>query len=52
MFDTEKIIIQGGPNFKLKGGNVFAFFFTPLDEMNWGLKAGVFIPLNMVIAKG
>ncbi|MAT59425.1 MAG: hypothetical protein CMF23_15745 [Ignavibacteriae bacterium] len=52
MFDSEKFILQGGPNFKLNGGNVFAFIFTPIDNINWGLKVGAFIPINFVISKG
>ncbi|MCF8338902.1 MAG: hypothetical protein K9I74_13080 [Bacteroidales bacterium] len=49
--EKDKLILQGGPNFKLKGGNVFAFLFTPTDKINWGLKIGAFIPLNVVIQK-
>jgi len=49
MADNNKFILQGGPNVKLKGGNVFAFLFTPADNINWGLKVGAFIPLNVVL---
>ena len=49
MADNNKFILQGGPNVKLKGGNVFAFLFTPSDNINWGLKVGAFIPLNVVL---
>ena len=49
MADDNKFILQGGPNIKLKGGNVFAFLFTPVDQINWGLKIGAFIPINVVI---
>ncbi|MGM0376046.1 MAG: hypothetical protein ACQEQ0_04685 [Bacteroidota bacterium] len=49
MTEKDKFIIQGGPNFKLQGGNVFAFLFTPTQNINWGLKIGAFIPLNVVI---
>ncbi len=52
MIDDNKFILQGGPNFKLMGGNIFAFIFTPVDNINWGLKVGAFIPINFVIAKG
>lgn len=51
MPDKEKFILQSGPNLKLKGGNVFAFLFTPADKINWGLKIGAFIPLNVVLKK-
>lgn len=47
----EDFILQSGPNIKLKGGNVFAFLFTPADKINWGLKIGAFIPLNVVLKK-
>jgi hypothetical protein len=49
MADENKFILQGGPNIKLQGGNVFAFLFTPVDQINWGLKIGAFIPINVVI---
>ena len=49
MADDNKFILQGGPNIKLIGGNVFAFLFTPVDQINWGLKIGAFIPINVVI---
>jgi hypothetical protein len=49
MPDDNKFILQGGPNIKLQGGNVFAFLFTPVDQINWGLKIGAFIPINVVI---
>jgi len=52
MIDDNKFILQGGPNFKLMGGNVFAFIFTPVDNIKWGLKVGAFIPINYVISKG
>ena len=52
MIDNNKFIFQTGPNFKLKGGNVFAFIFTPLDNIKLGLKVGAFIPINFVISKG
>jgi hypothetical protein len=52
MFDDEKLILQGGPNFKFNGGNGFLFLFTPADEIDWGLKVGVFIPINIIISKG
>ncbi len=52
MLDENKFIIQSGLNVKLsKIGNVFAFLFTPVDEINFGMKVGVFIPLNVIIAK-
>ena len=49
MADNQKFILQGGPNIKLKGGNIFAFLFTPADKINWGLKVGAFIPLNVIL---
>ena len=49
MADENKFILQGGPNIKLHGGTVFAFLFTPVDQINWGLKIGAFIPINVVI---
>ena len=49
MADDNKFILQGGPNIKLQGGNLFAFLFTPMDKLDWGLKIGGFIPLNVVI---
>ncbi|WP_291861590.1 hypothetical protein [Marinilabilia sp.] len=49
MADNNKFILQGGPNVKLKGGNLFAFLFTPADNINWGLKVGAFIPLNVIL---
>jgi hypothetical protein len=49
--DNNKFILQGGPNIKLKGGNVFFFLFTPADDIDWGLKVGAFIPLNFVLKK-
>ncbi|MCF8303597.1 MAG: hypothetical protein K9I94_10020 [Bacteroidales bacterium] len=49
MADNDKFILQGGPNVKLKGGNVFAFLFTPADKLDWGLKVGAFIPLNVIL---
>jgi len=52
MIDNNKFILQGGPNLKLMGGNIFAFVFTPVDNINWGLKVGAFIPINFVISKG
>ncbi|VAX25552.1 hypothetical protein MNBD_IGNAVI01-3049 [hydrothermal vent metagenome] len=52
MIDNNKLILQGGPNIKLMGGNVFAFIFTPADNINWGLKVGAFIPINFVVSKG
>jgi len=52
MFDENKFIMQTGPNIKLgKIGNAFVFLFTPLDNINWGLKVGAFIPLNVVLMK-
>jgi len=51
MFDNEKLILQGGPNIKLRGGNIFAFLFTPVDNIDWGLKVGAFIPLNVILKK-
>ena len=51
MMENDKLILQGGPNFKLKGGNVFAFLFTPTDKINWGFKIGAFIPLNIVFSE-
>ena len=52
MIDDNKFVLQGGPNFKLKGGNVFAFIFTPVENINWGLKVGAFIPINIIITDG
>lgn len=52
MFDDKKLILQGGPNFKFNGGNGFLFFFTPADKIDWGLKVGVFIPINVIISRG
>lgn len=49
MFDEDKLILQGGPNVKFKGGNGFIFLFTPTDNIDWGLKVGAFIPINVVI---
>ncbi|MGM0532130.1 MAG: hypothetical protein ACQER7_12355 [Bacteroidota bacterium] len=49
MPDRDKFILQGGPNIKLKGGNIFAFLFTPANKLDWGLKVGAFIPLNVVL---
>ncbi|PWD98623.1 hypothetical protein [Marinilabilia rubra] len=49
MADNDKFILQGGPNMKLQGGNVFAFLFTPADKVDWGLKLGAFIPLNVIL---
>ncbi|MDA3867642.1 MAG: hypothetical protein PF489_12965 [Salinivirgaceae bacterium] len=49
MADNDKFILQGGPNVKLKYGNVFAFLFTPADKVDWGLKVGAFIPLNVIL---
>ena len=52
MINEDKFIFQSGPNVKLsKIGNVFAFFYTPIDKMDWGLKVGVFIPLNVIVYK-
>jgi len=52
MIDDNKFIFQTGPNVKLgKVGNAFVFLFTPLDNINWGLKVGAFIPLNVVLMK-
>ena len=52
MFDSKKIFLQNGPNFKFKGGNGFLFLFTPVNKIDWGLKVGVFIPINIIISKG
>lgn len=49
MMDNNKVILQGGPNMKLQGGNFFVFLFTPTDNINWGLKVGAFIPLNVIL---
>lgn len=49
--DDNKFILQGGPNIKLHGGNVFFFLFTPADKIDWGLKVGAFIPLNVILKK-
>jgi len=49
MADNGKFILQGGPNIKLRGGNIFAFLFTPADNIDWGLKVGAFIPLNVIL---
>lgn len=49
MADDNKFILQGGPNIKLKGGNVFAFLFSPADNVDWGLKVGAFIPINVIL---
>jgi hypothetical protein len=52
MLNENKFIIQSGLNVKLsKIGNVFAFLFTPTDNLDLGLKVGVFIPLNVVLTK-
>lgn len=52
MIDDNKFIFQTGANLKLgKIGNGFVFLFTPLDNLNWGLKVGAFIPLNVVLMK-
>ena len=52
MFDQSKAIVQSGPNFKLgKIGNAFIFAFTQTDNISWGLKVGVFIPLNVLLIK-
>ncbi|MFW6020158.1 MAG: hypothetical protein ACOCPM_06215 [Bacteroidales bacterium] len=51
MFDKDKFILQGGPNIKLKGGNVFAFLYSPAGKTDFGLKIGAFIPLNVVLKK-
>jgi hypothetical protein len=52
MFDENKFILQSGPNFKLGNvGNAFVFLFTPVDNIDWGLKVGAFIPLNVVLFK-
>lgn len=50
MIDEKKIIIQSGPNIKLGNiGNAFVFLFTPVNQIDWGLKVGAFIPLNVVL---
>jgi len=49
MVDNSKFILQGGPNIKLRSGNIFAFLFTPADNIDWGLKVGAFIPLNVIL---
>ncbi|MBS3771559.1 MAG: hypothetical protein KGY69_15015 [Bacteroidales bacterium] len=49
MFDKDRFILQGGPNIKLKGGNIFAFLFSPADKADFGLKVGAFIPLNVIL---
>ena len=49
MPDNNRVILQGGPNIKLSGGNVFAFLFTPTGKLDLGLKIGAFIPLNTII---
>ncbi len=52
MIDENKFIVQTGPNFKLGNvGNAFVFLFTPVDNIDWGLKVGAFIPLNVVLHK-
>lgn len=52
MIDEDKFIVQTGPNLKLgKIGNVFAFIFTPVNQMDLGLKIGAFIPLNVILYK-
>ena len=51
MPDNDTFILQGGPNFKLKGGNIFGFLFTPTGNFNLGMKLGAFIPLNIIIKK-
>jgi hypothetical protein len=51
LFDNKKLVLQGGPNFKFKGGNGFIFLFTPANEIDWGLKVGVFIPINVTISR-
>ena len=49
MIDNKKLILQTGPNIKLgKLGNVFIFLFSPANELNFGIKFGVFIPLNVI----
>lgn len=52
MINAKKFVVQTGPNFKLgKIGNVFLFLFTPTDRIDWGLKVGAFIPINVVLYK-
>jgi len=52
MITDKKFFLQTRPNIKISPiGNVFFFLFTPADRFNLGLKAGVFIPLNVVIKK-
>ncbi len=51
MADNNKFILQGGPNIKFKGGNIFAFLFSPADKADLGLKIGAFIPLNVILKK-
>jgi len=49
MIDDKKLILQTGPNIKLgKLGNLFMFLFTPVNELDFGIKFGVFIPLNII----
>ena len=39
MFYEIKLIVQTSPNFKLgKVENAFVFLFTPVDNIDWGLK--------------
>ena len=50
MIDEQKFILQTGPNIKIsKVGNIYGFLFTPTNKIDWGLKVGVFIPLNVVL---
>ena len=52
MINDKKFLFQTGPNIKLSNvGNLFVFAFTPTNNFDLGLKVGVFIPLNVVIAK-
>ena len=51
MFEKDKLILQGGPNIKLGGGNVFAFLFSSVNRTDFGMKVGAFIPLNVVLGK-
>lgn len=49
-FNMNTAFIQTGFNFKLsKIGNFFAFVYSPTNQLNLGLKMGVFIPLNLVL---
>lgn len=39
MADKDKFILQGGPNIKLHGGNIFAFLLHPQTILSRGTKS-------------